>query len=144
MEVQPSPSVGQPDHRPKASFWIATPHAMDADMTCSVSTWKAYYWTWTQDIPKSYLRVKRRVWCLPINFQVSHLLHYGAINERSLARNCMSPLIARPIYQPGFDSGAISGLCFGWCAVRIPSRISISCIKFLLRHVMKICVRYLW
>jgi len=66
MEVGLSPSVGQPDHRPKASFWIATPHAMDADMTCWASTWKAYYWTWTQDIPKSYLRVKRRVWCLPI------------------------------------------------------------------------------
>jgi len=28
--------------------------------------------------------------------------------KESLARNCMSPLIARPMYQPGFDARAIS------------------------------------
>jgi len=30
--------------------------------------------------------------------------------KESLASNCMSPLFGRPIYLPGFDAGAISGL----------------------------------
>jgi len=59
-------------------------------------------------MPKRYLRVKNRVWCLPNNVWVLYLLHYGTINERKPSKNFMSPLIARPIYQPYFDARAIS------------------------------------